>query len=305
MSIVFSLHVEYECFIHSGKVVMRMCKSAVVFGEVLFDVFPDRRLLGGAPLNVAYNLRNLFPIRPVLVSAVGNDAEGDEALALMSRYGLDTSCVTRSSFPTGTVSVTMNGADHVFAISPDAAWDDIRLPECGGTADMIYFGTLAQRSAGNRAVLKRILEHNAGAFVVCDINLRGSHYTGDVLDTSFAAVDFLKLSLDELSTVAALFQLPDTLSGFCGALMNAYQRLSRVAVTGGSAGAWLYNRSGNLLHQPAPPVAVIDTVGCGDAFTAMLAGSLLSGVDDAAALREAVHYASRVAGVRGALIGAD
>jgi fructokinase len=199
----------------------------------------------------------------------------------------------------------MNGVDHTFDITPDVAWDDIRLCDDCGDADMVCFGSLAQRSAGNRVALKRILERNPRAFVVCDINLRGSHYTGDVLDTSFAAADFLKLSLDEVSTVAALFQLTDTLPGFCGALMNAYQRLSHIAVTGGSAGAWLYQRSGHLLHQPAPPVVVVDTVGCGDAFTAMLAGSLLSGAEDGAALREAVQYASRVAGVRGALMGAE
>lgn len=280
--------------------------TIAIFGEVLADVFPDRSVLGGAPYNVARHLLALGQ-HPVLFSRTGNDQLRQELFAEMSRMGMDDRGVQCDpSYPTGQVIVHLEKNDHRFEILPDQAYDHIHsgmvhLVAMATHPDMVYFGTLAQRSLTSRLALDKFLSDGKSPRFL-DLNLRHPWYDKHVIQRSFLRADIVKLNANELEIVADLFKFPRARSVDHGRYLVEKYQLECLLVTCGADGAWCIgsdgdetNMAGNHLQNP-----LVDTVGAGDGFAAICILGLLKKWSLSVMLSRANAFAAALCGVRGA-----
>jgi fructokinase len=266
-----------------------------LFGEVLFDHFPDgSRVLGGAPFNVAWHLQ-AFGLAPRLISRVGSDAEGESVLAAMRNWGMDTSCMQIDPRrPTGRVEVSFADGEPSYDIVAECAYDAIEplsLVQC----KLLYHGSLAARSAISAATLLSLRQELDGS-VFIDVNLRPPWWQSDTVESFLAGADWVKLNQDEL----ALLGGEEANSG------DAFIRrldLTGLLVTRGARGAELLRASCEPLSvAPGPDTKLVDTVGAGDAFTAVLLLGLCCNWPLPLTLRRAQDFAAAVVGRRGATI---
>lgn len=280
----------------------RLDGRVVVFGEVLFDHFPDgSRVLGGAPFNVAWHLCG-FGDDPLFISAVGADDAGREIRHRMTGWGISTVAVgVDDASSTGHVDVRVADGEPDFGIPEDQAWDRIPDPVVGGgTPALFYHGTLALRTQGS---LRRCMElrDRFAAPVFVDLNLRAPWWTRDVVERCLAGADWVKLSGEELGTV---MDMPVGSVQECeGAARGLRARfgVGTVVVTRGAEGALLIREGEDVLSIPGDDSGrVVDTVGAGDAFAALLCHALVKGWPADVALRRAGAFARDICRIRGA-----
>jgi fructokinase len=248
----------------------------VGLGELLWDLLPSGPELGGAPANFAAMAAALGDCG-VVASRVGADAWGQEALARLGRMGLSVDYVqTDETHATGTVLVQVSESGQPrYTIHEDVAWDHLgwtpQWQALAATADAVCFGSLAQRAPGSRTTIQRFLHATrAGAFRIFDANLRQSFYTPEVIDESLQIARALKINDEELPRIIEALDLPDDGDEESRArrLIKRYG-LELVCVTRGAHGSLLLTE-GQAIEHPGYKVAVADTVGAGDAFTAAL-----------------------------------
>lgn len=261
-----------------------MSFKVIGIGEVLWDVFPGGKKLGGAPANFAYHAHALGADAYV-VSRVGNDALGREIVAALDSLGLATTCVSIDpTRPTGTVTVevTPDGQPR-YTIHEGVAWDylnaDTATFERAAAADAICFGSLAQRSADSRAAVRSLLEvSRPAALRIFDVNLRQNFYSRDVIEGSLEVANVLKLNDAELPILARLLGLKENAEQVQLAELAQRHGLRLIAYTRGSRGSMLFDGKEWSEHA-AREIDVKDTVGAGDAFTGAVAMGMLAGWD--------------------------
>jgi fructokinase len=269
----------------------------LIFGEVLFDWFPDgSRVLGGAPFNVAWHLRAL-ELNPLFVSRVGVDSAGEEILAAMRDWGMDLSGVQRDpDHPTGQVEVRLEAGQPSYAILPNQAYDYVAPPE--GLADiaLIYHGSMALRRPTSRGTLLAIRGQSA-APVLVDVNLRNPWWDAKTVAGLLDGARWCKLNDIELASLSG----PGDPADAARRLLDRHG-LQQVFVTLGASGALGLGADGTCERvAPASNVAVVDTVGAGDAFASVLIAGILQGWPIPVTLERAQELASAVCGLRGAL----
>ena len=262
-------------------------------GELLWDLLPTGRQLGGAPANFAY-IASLLGNRSAVVSRVGDDDLGREARERCSSLGLDISHLqTDPARPTGTVNVNLDAhgiAD--FQIVENVAWDNLEwtpdLKSLAGIADVVCFGSLAQRREPSRGTIQQFLKTTRESCLrIFDVNLRQNYYTPVILKTGFALATVVKMNHVELPIVLNAVGLSPTEDEQADAeLLLEHYGLELVCITRGASGSILVSRKGNSDHSGFR-VKVADTVGSGDAFTATLAhgcrhGLSLEAINEAA-----------------------
>lgn len=281
-------------------------ERVVLFGELLADCFPDHEAIGGAPFNVARHLR-AFGARPRLISRVGKDALGERLLELLNHMGLDVSGIQRDeSRPTGRVRVHIDGHGHSFEILPDQAYDHIdaraaRAATVEFRPRLVYFGTLVQRHPVSRDALHALLASTAAPRIL-DLNLRPPWCDADIVRTSLRQADIVKSNAEELSQVARLLDLPEgNERGYARTLLERFS-LRLVLVTAAEAEAWLRSADGAEFRLAGRTgTAVVDTVGAGDAFTAVFLLGLLRHWPPPLLLERADAFARAICGIRGAV----
>lgn len=270
--------------------------NLVGVGEVLWDLLDSGPQLGGAPANFAYHARALGGDARV-ITRIGADERGREIQRRFAemRLPLDSVQIDPSA-PTGTASVTLDAAGVAqFAIKEDVAWDHLAATESAlalaRTADALCFGTLALRSLTSRRTIRQLEAASAqSALRVFDINLREPYYSRHLIEHSLQISNVLKLNEDELDTLATMFDLTGSTESLAST-KSQIEKLARmfpqrvVALTRGPKGALLYSDA-RWSDCPSQPVAVVDTIGAGDAFTAALVLGLLHkmGLDEINAL---------------------
>ena len=282
-----------------------------VLGEALVDEFHDGPLAGGAPFNVARSLAALGATALFVSRINDHDDNGRLVLDSARRYGLSDAAIQRDAqHATGRVSVHEDVTGHHFEIHDDAAWDHIDLTAaqrhlaCAAPASLIYFGSLAQRHPTSRAALRALLKAFAGVGTrFLDLNLRPGGDARLLAAESLMLADWLKVDDDERAHFAVWCDAagPDDASR-AGAVMARFG-LHRLVLTCGASGWRFYAPGGVLLAQGAGVIQpqVADTVGAGDAFTAMLLAGLSLKRDLPATLALANRYASFICGARGPL----
>jgi fructokinase len=252
-------------------------------GEVLWDLLPQGKQLGGAPANFAFHARSLG-FAGAIISCVGQDDLGIEILERLHGLQVPVDFVLKDEgLPTGTVSVELDdcGVPH-YTIHEPVAWD--RIPSAASAlavvrgAQAVCFGSLAQRSAVSRKTIQELVSATpTSALRVFDINLRQKFYSREIIEESLRLANVLKLNDTELPVLAEMFELKGSVRERLARLAEVFE-LQTVALTCGDKGSILLHR-GRWSESPVRPVKVVDTVGAGDAFTAALVKGLLSGMD--------------------------
>ena len=273
----------------------------VVFGEVLFDHFPDgKAVLGGAPFNIAWHLQ-AFAKAPVLVSRVGNDPLGHQIRQAMENRAMSTAGLQLDSqHPTGTVDVTFNDGEPSYDIVKDRAWDFINdqlLPPMDDMA-LLYHGSLALRSPVSRHAFETI-QQSDDVPVFIDVNLREPWWTRDDVLSLLRRARWAKMNADELALLLPDLDEPEQRAK---ALLRDYA-LEWVLVMLGDKGAQAFTAGGETLSvAPDRSTDVVDSVGAGDAFASVLILGLLNDWPMQLTLQRAQNFASSIVGVRGATV---
>lgn len=243
-------------------------------GEILWDVFPSGKKLGGAPTNFAYHVSALGH-EGVVVSRIGNDEYGREIIEQLISLGLATDYVQiDGDKETGVVEVCIDSNDQPsYIIKEDVAWDflqwDNKLDTLLETTDAICFGTLAQRSRISRNTIITLLEKaERDTIKVYDINLRQSFYNKGIIADSLKLADIVKLNADEIELVRDLLNINSKYNeeDLCRYLIDGYD-LKLICLTKGEGGSTLIDNQ-TTFHSPSFPYELADRVGAGDAFTA-------------------------------------
>jgi len=279
----------------------------LVIGEILFDVFPNYRILGGAPFNFAYHLKN-FGYNVRFISRIGMDDAGREILHSLelARFNLDDIQVDDDN-ATGSVNVRLDksGAPK-FDIISNVAYDYIEfIPEYHSNlisgAQIIYFGSLVQRSKAGCENLQPFISHRASETLnFYDINLRPGCYNNTIIEKSLIKSDILKLNTGELGKLKQILSLKLSNDDLVYHLMET-QSISTVSLTKGESGSELFTNQGCFNSEPAEAIKVVDSVGAGDAYAAMLAAGLLEKWRPEEILERASLFASRVCEIKGAI----
>ncbi|MDR3651765.1 MAG: carbohydrate kinase [Paludibacter sp.] len=258
----------------------------VGIGEILWDVFPKGKVLGGAPANFAYHVSQ-FGFEGYAVSAIGNDDLGHEIIENLSKKDLKYQIET-TPFETGTVQVTLDEKGiPQYEICENVAWDNIPFtPEMEALArktQTVCFGSLAQRSSVSRSAINRFLDCvPETALKIFDINLRQHFYTLELIEHALDRCNILKINDDEILIVGKLFGWESKSElEICNQLLHNCD-LEIVVLTKGTQGSYVVTRN-ETSFKPTPLVEVADTVGAGDSFTAAFVSALLrsQGIGDA------------------------
>ncbi len=279
---------------------MNLYHQILIFGEVLFDCFPEgEEILGGAPFNVAWHLQALGAA-PLLISRIGDDDRGQRILAAMNRWGLGTDGVEQDrDHPTGTVEVTLSDGQPSYEIREGVAYDYISCdpPPVTTGRQLLYHGTLALRHETSRQALERLMRQSDCDLFV-DVNLRPPWWQQQQVLGWLRQARWAKMNSAELLALGAIG------SSIEAAMMELLQRchLEQLIVTCGSDGALVASSSGELLRAAARvPQSFVDSVGAGDAFSAVYLQGLLKGRSIADNVSLAQQLAARVIGRRGGI----
>ena len=244
------------------------------FGEILWDVLPDKKAPGGAPMNVALHLKK-FGMNVKFLSRIGNDPLGQELKDYLDSIAFKKYFLQEdSNHPTGTVQVDLSDSnDPKYDIVFPTAWDYIEmtddLKQIADESEIIVYGSLASRNEVSRKTLQEILD-NHNNYNVLDINLREPHYTKERIEFLMNKADLVKMNEEELNILAGWFTDKSNMEEEEQVKsLSATFDYPVVCVTKGENGAALLYEGGYYRH-PGYKVKLKDAVGSGDAFLAAL-----------------------------------
>lgn len=277
-------------------------KSIICFGEVLWDVLPGGRKLGGAPLNVSLRAQAMGA-RAAMISSIGKDHAGEElAAAILGHGGSLDHMQETDAFDTSEVLVTLDeDGSATYEIKMPCAWDAIELRqkdiEAVKASDAFIYGSLVARSHRSGETLNALLDH--AAYKVFDVNLRPPHYTAERIIALMKAADFVKLNDDELHEVCSYLGFKDKVLEVSIPFLAEQTDTSQLCVTLGKDGAVLFHHN-KFYSNRGYKVKVADTVGAGDSFLASIITQLLNGRPPQEAIDFACAVGSIVASKHGA-----
>lgn len=255
-----------------------MNNTIVGLGEILWDIFPERKVMGGAPANFAYHVSQ-FGYNGYAVSAVGDDLLGKEILNCLAEKDLNY-LIETTDFPTGTVNVRLNkNGIPEYEICENVAWDNIpftsKTEHLAKNTGTVSFGSLAQRNSVSRETIRRFLKSMPeNSLRIFDINLRQHFYTKELIHESLKLANMLKINDEEVILVSKLYDFKlNNEQDICKRLLEEYN-LDIVVLTKGTDGSFVFTQK-ETSYQPTPKVHVADTVGAGDSFTAAFVASYM------------------------------
>lgn len=277
--------------------------AVVCFGEILWDILPDVKRPGGAPMNVAYHLQKLG-INSKLISSVGDDPLGQALLDFVGDIGLSAETIqVHAQQPTSEVIATVNAEHEVrYEIVYPVAWDFISwLPAYENlleSSTALVYGSLASRNDLSAATLLRMLQFNH-LYKVFDVNLRAPHYSREVIDRLLKAANLLKVNAAELGIISSWYDA--TIDGEAAQVEYLFKNfeVDEIVITKGAAGATYYTREHQFAQQ-AFAVEVKDTIGSGDSFLAAFLSKRLQHTDPASTLEYAVAMGAFITAQSGA-----
>lgn len=254
----------------------------VGLGELLWDILPDGKKLGGAPANFIYHVCQTG-INGYVISSVGDDENGQELIHELQSKQLNTAYIgVDKTKPTGTVTVALDSfGNPSYSINEQVAWDFIELTaenkNLMKSAHAVCFGSLAQRSDGSKNTIQKLLLNTSPDCIrVFDINLRKQYYSHETIVSSLKLANVLKINEDELKILSSLEHIEGSETEVMNTLLGRYA-LNLIALTRGDKDSILLTKDGISILE-SPKIQVVDTVGAGDSFTAALVTGLLKGM---------------------------
>jgi len=296
-------------------ITMETGMGVAMFGEALVDDFGSEQVVGGAPFNAARNLAALGT-PTLMITRIGQDENGEAVRAEFGRYGMVQSGLqVDAGWPTGRVVVERSVRGHSFHILPDQAYDHVEPAPALAALEqaapqVLYFGTLAQRHLAARATLLDLLEASQATRYL-DLNLREGQYTERTVFESLRHADILKVNEEELAALFGWYapgapqivRADDPLVREACAALIAKFALQAMIVTLGPRGAMYFGADGSQIreHGNEEPWRLVDTVGAGDAFSAVFLHGHVQGWDLALTMARANAFAGAVCGLSGAV----
>ena len=281
-----------------------MKRLVVGLGEVLWDMLPEGRKIGGVPVNFAYHAGQ-FGIDTMAVSAIGNDKLGEDTIAEMNGKHLN-HIFPSVPYPTGSVQVKLDEKGvPAYDIKENVAWDNIpftnEIESVARNCQAVCFGSLAQRNAVSRNTIRKFIESTpSGCIRIFDINLRQNFYTSNVIHDSLELCNILKINDEEIMLVSRMFNYDSSnIENVCRTIMEDFS-LEMVILTCGTKGSYIFTKGG-VSFMPTPKVNVADTVGAGDSFTGSFCAAILRGLPVAEAHKKAVEVSAYVCTQNGAM----
>lgn len=281
-----------------------MKRLVVGLGEVLWDMLPEGRKIGGAPVNFAYHAGQ-FGIDTMAVSAIGNDKLGEDTIAEMNGKHLN-HIFPSVPYPTGSVQVSLDEKGvPAYDIKENVAWDNIpftnEIESVARSCRAVCFGSLAQRNAVSRNTIRKFIESTPdGCIRIFDINLRQNFYTSNVIHDSLELCNILKINDEEIMLVSRMFNYDSSnIENVCRTIMEDFS-LEMVILTCGTKGSYIFTKD-DVSFMPTPKVNVADTVGAGDSFTGSFCAAILRGLPVAEAHKKAVEVSAYVCTQNGAM----
>lgn len=281
-----------------------MKRLVVGLGEVLWDMLPEGRKIGGAPVNFAYHAGQ-FGIDSMAVSAIGNDKLGEDTIAEMNGKHLN-HIFPSVPYPTGSVQVKLDEKGvPAYDIKENVAWDNIpftnEIESVARNCQAVCFGSLAQRNAVSRSTIRKFIESTpSGCIRIFDINLRQNFYTREVIRDSLELCNILKINDEEIMLVSGMFNYDSSnIENVCRTIMEDFS-LEMVILTCGTKGSYIFTKD-DVSFMPTPKVNVADTVGAGDSFTGSFCAAILRGLPVAEAHKKAVEVSAYVCTQNGAM----
>lgn len=269
----------------------------LAFGEVLYDVFGSRRTIGGAPLNVSYHFHKCGGEADI-ISAVGDDEYGCEALSFIRSEGIGTEYVTISSYPTGMADIVMRGDEADYVFNFPSAWDDICLQHpLPQSVDVFYWGTLALRSRTSLETFSRILSSVNARIRYFDVNIRKNFYSEEIIREGLESCTILKVNENELPLILSIAGVESVQD-----LKREYS-LEIVILTEGEKGSTIYGDK--TVKIPPLKVDVVDTVGAGDSYSACFLYYYLRSGDAVYAAEKAAALSSFICSLPGGMPSYD
>lgn len=276
----------------------------IIYGEVLFDQFEDgTSVLGGAPFNVAWHLQGLG-LNPLFISRIGRDSTGELVLTSMREWGMDTQGVqVDDERPTGAVQVSLKEGQPTFDILPDQAYDHINYESIktlpGGNYSLLYHGSLITRSPeSDNTLLNIVTENKLPVFI--DINLRPPWSDINRVKQSLETASWAKLNEHELASVLDRESVPENEVETVAFQLCKKLDLELLIVTLGEKGAYFITPNNTLTAKPFAVEKLADTVGAGDAFSAVSIFGLLQNWPNEKILNHALEFSSAICGIHGA-----
>ena len=281
-------------------------RYVVGLGEVLWDVLPEGKKLGGAPANFAYHAGQfLGNNNTIAISALGEDRLADETIEALREHGLN-DLLPRVPYPTGTVQVTLDEQGiPTYDIKENVAWDNIPfdsdIQQIARNCRAVCFGSLAQRNVVSRETIHKFLDATPDdCLKIFDINLRQQFYTKEIIKESIQRCNILKINDEELVLIGRMFGYPGLdIENKCWLILGKYN-LDMLVLTCGTNGSYVFT-PGLMSFQPTPKVEVADTVGAGDSFTGSFCAAILNGKPVAEAHKKAVAVSAFVCTQNGAM----
>jgi fructokinase len=279
-------------------------KRITAFGEILFDIYPCMKTIGGAPFNFIYHIKKLTGDGK-FISSVGDDDLGKEVLNYLKSNNISTDYILiDKNHTTGAANANLdeNKIPH-WEIKTNCAYDFIETNDkiidlIERETDCLYFGTLARRNDISRNTLNKLFHKEIKYF--CDLNLRQDFYNADILITSLYNANILKLNNDELKVVNGLLFKQNYDEVKLAELISSEYNIEMVCVTLGDRGAILY-QNGISDYCKNQVENVIDTVGAGDAYSSILCLGYLYGWDISKINKIASEFAAEIIQIKGAL----
>jgi len=278
--------------------------TALVFGEILWDIINGKEYLGGAPLNFAAHFTKCGG-KASIVSAVGDDNRGWRAVEQITKLGITHRAVNiYEGIPTGIVDVMLNAGEPTYHIEENVAYDFINLDESlpkllkEQPFEVFYFGTLAQRASKSRDTLNQLLKAMPFRHIFYDVNLRKDSYTAEIIRNGLKRCTIFKLNIEEVTVISnLLFKTSLAPETFCRYIVDEFE-ISIVIITAADQGCHVYTDH-TLASLSGIPVKVVDAVGAGDAFSAAFMFHYCHSKNAIDAARLANKVGSYVAGVAG------
>ncbi len=267
------------------------------FGEILWDVFPTEKKIGGAPFNFAAHASKLGA-ESYIVSSVGSDENGKSAIEEARALGIKTDYISVDrKYPTGVCNVTLDNGMPSYKLAENVAYDHIPDLCPRGKFDAVYMGTLAMRSPDSRRSFEKLIRYTETKEVLFDVNFRANYYSRDIVSVLMNKATILKLSDEEIGFFGNRGTVNTVLE-----LSKKYPRLKYICITLGKEGALVYDcRRRELLCSDKPKGKAVSTVGAGDSFAACFLVSLLSGYNVGVCLDRAVALSDYVVTQLGAV----